>query len=353
MKDAGHRATVEAALRFEKTDRTPVNNFALVTAARSYGVLVKDARYEPSVSARVSVDYAMKTESDFVKPVVDSQVPFLDMGMDVRFPDDDYGSVHSKLVSGAEDVDGLAFFDPKVAKECPHFTRCFVEALEETSRILPEDLHICGLTWGPITTAGYMMGVEDMLMALMMGEEETVKKLVSKCASFVAEQQIRMVDAGSTVMWMADPTSSCDIISPDMFEPFSAFAIKEAISRVEGEYSGIPAFLHICGNTAPIIPDVRGTGADCLSFDHAVPASVAKDKAAGGIALMGNIDPIAYMMQGTPESVTRECYRIMDEAGTDGGFVLAPGCETPISSPDANVIAMGRAGRGYWRRRTR
>ena len=28
MKDAGHRACVEAALKFEKTDRTPVNNFA-------------------------------------------------------------------------------------------------------------------------------------------------------------------------------------------------------------------------------------------------------------------------------------------------------------------------------------
>ncbi len=346
MEDIGHRSTVEAALRFEKTDRIPVNNFALVTAARSNGILVKDARYEPKVSARVSVDYAMKTESDFVKPVVDSQVPFLDMGMDVRFPDDDYGSVHSKLVSKCEDIDDLAFFDPYAAKECPHFTKCFVEALEETARILPEDLHICGLTWGPITTAGYLMGVEDLLMAAMLGEEDTVKKLVSKCAGFVADQQIRMVDAGSTVMWMADPTSSCDIISPDMFGPFSADAIKETISRVEKKYD-IPAFLHICGNTGPIIPEIAATGADCLSFDHAVPAGTAREKAGRKLALMGNIDPIAYIMQGTPESVTAECNRIIREAGTDGGFILAPGCETPISSPDANVIAMGRAGKEF------
>ena len=350
MKDTGHREAVEAALRFEKTDRTPVNNFALVTAARSNGILVKDARYDPEISARVSVDYAMRTESDFVKPVVDSQIPFLDMGMDVRFPDDDYGSVHSKIVSEPEDVDKLAFFDPSVAKECPHFTRCFVDALEKTARILPEDLHICGLAWGPITTAGYLMGVEDMLMALMMGNEEMVKKLVSKCARFVADQQIRMVDAGSTVMWMADPTSSCDIISPDMFGPFSAFAVKDTISRVRKDYD-IPSFLHICGNTRPIIPEVAETGADCLSFDHAVPAKVAKEEAAGKLALMGNIDPIAYIMQGTPESVTEECYRIIGEAGTEGGFILAPGCETPISSPDVNVLAMGRAGREFWKTR--
>ena len=66
---------------------------------------------------------------------------------------------------------------------------------------------------------------------------------------------------------------------------------------------------------------------------------------------MGNIDPIAYIMQGTPESVTEECYRIIGEAGTEGGFILAPGCETPISSPDVNVLAMGRAGREFWKTR--
>ena len=52
MKDTGHREAVEAALRFEKTDRTPVNNFALVTAARSNGILVKMRdtirRYRPA-----------------------------------------------------------------------------------------------------------------------------------------------------------------------------------------------------------------------------------------------------------------------------------------------------------------
>lgn len=347
MKDAGHREAVEAALRFEKTDRVPVNNFALVTAARSYGYKVKDARYEPKVSAKVSVDYAMKTMSDFVKPVVDSQVPFADMGMEVQFPEDDYGRVRSKLVNEPEDVDKIAFFDPSKAEECPLFTKCFTEALEETARILPEDLEVCGLTWGPISTAGYLMGVEDMLMETMMGNGEVVKKLVMKCAGFVAEQQKTQCSHGATVMWMADPTSSCDIISPDMFPEYSAPAIKQTISEVK-KASGEKAFLHICGNTRPIIGQIRDTGADCFSFDHAVDVAEAKKLADGKVAIMGNIDPVKFMMMGTPETITPECKRIMDAGAQDGGFILAPGCETPISAPDANVIAMGRAGREYW-----
>ncbi|MBR6037498.1 MAG: hypothetical protein IKP53_01870 [Candidatus Methanomethylophilaceae archaeon] len=68
MKDAGHRACVEAALENETGDRIPVNNFALATSAHSAGYKVDAARWDPKISAKVAVDYSMKTLSDFVKP---------------------------------------------------------------------------------------------------------------------------------------------------------------------------------------------------------------------------------------------------------------------------------------------
>ena len=350
MKDAGHRSTVEAALRFEKTDRTPVNNFALVTAARSAGIMVKDARYEPEVSAKVSVDYALRTKSDFVKPVVDSQIVFIDMGMDVQMPDDDYGRVRSKYIKDLSEVDDIAFFDPRKASECPHFDRCIIQSLHETERILPEDLHICGLSWGPISTAGYLMGTEDLLMATMMGEDEAVRRLILKCAGFIADQEKAQIEAGASVMWMADPTSSEDIISPDMFS-LSLAGIREAIGSVKKDYDA-PAFLHVCGNTTDLIPLVRDTGADCLSFDHAVDPAIARKAAGRNLALMGNIDPVAFIMNGRPAMIKEKCYEIIEKCGSDSGFILAPGCETPISSPDINVLAMGEAGIDYWQDRS-
>ena len=347
MKDAGHRACVEATLNNEKTDRTPVNNFALVTAARSAGVTVEQARWDPKLSAKVSVDYALKTKSDFVKPVLDSQVPFMDLGMNVRMKEDDYGQVLDTAVSDAEDLEKLALFDPEVAKECPNFTKVFVDSLEETVKYLPEDLHICGLSWGPITTAGYVMGAENMIFDMLV-DEDLVKKTVTKVTELVSGMQTRMVEAGATLMWMADPTSSEDLISPDMFKQFSAEHIRKCVSDVKAMDSSIPAFIHICGNTLDTLPQLPGTGADCLSFDHAVDPGKAKEIAGKDIALMGNIDPVGYIMSSTPELITKECYRILDVAGQDSGFILAPGCETPISSPDENVIAMGKAGYEYW-----
>ncbi len=345
MKDAGHRATVEAALNFELTGRTPVNNFAVVTAAHSAGYTVTQAREDPLLSARVSVDYAMMTKSDFVKPVLDSQIPFTDMGANVRYPEDDYGMVPNPLVNNPDELEELAIFDPFKASECPRFTKVFVESLEETARILPEDLHICGLSWGPLTMAGYLMGAENMMFNVIT-DPDYVKTAVDKITDLVTAMEQRMIEAGATVMWMADPTSSEDLISKDMFMEYSAGAIKKVIKDTKA-YRDVPAFVHICGNTLNTMSTLKAVGTDCFSFDHAVDPAAAR-KNAGNMAIMGNIDPVEIMMMGTPERVKAESYRVIEAAGTDGGLILAPGCEMPLKTPDANALMMGEAGRTYW-----
>ncbi len=347
MKDAGHRTCVEIALNHETSDRTPVNNFALATAAFSAGVSVDYARWHPEISAQTAIDFSMKTYSDFVKPVVDSQIPFADMGMDVKFPENDYGSVKSHCVETADDVDNIAYFDPSIASECPKFHGAIIGALEETAKRLEEDLHILGLSWGPISVAGYLMGAENLLMSILF-DPDLAKKVIQSTTNFVSEMQTEMIKAGASIMWMADPTSSQDLLSPDMFNEFSLPEIAGVISNVNKEYSDVPSFLHVCGNSLDIMKDVPEAGVDCFSFDHAVDIAKAKVNAGNKMSLMGNIDPVRYMLQSNPEAIREECYRLIDVAGRDGGYILAPGCETPITAPDANVIAMGLAGREFW-----
>jgi uroporphyrinogen decarboxylase len=345
LKDAGHRDAVAAAMNFESIGRTPVNNFAVVTAAHSAGYTVTQARNDPVLSARVSVDYAVKTRSDFVKPILDSQIPFADMGMEVRFPEDDYGMVPKPMINGPEELDDLAVFDPFKASECPRFTSVFVDSIKETARILPEDLHICGLSWGPLTMAGYTMGTENMMFQMLL-EPDFVKAAIRKVTGLVTAMEQRMIEAGATVMWMADPTSSEDLISKDMFREYSYDAIKEVIADTKA-YRNVPAFVHICGNTLNTMSVLKEIGTDCFSFDHAVDPAAAR-KSAGNLAIMGNIDPVAVMMMGTPEKVKRESYRVIEAAGSDGGLILAPGCEMPLNTPDENAVMMGESARSYW-----
>jgi uroporphyrinogen decarboxylase len=178
-----------------------------------------------------------------------------------------------------------------------------------------------------------------------------VKSLITKVTVLVSDMQRRMIDAGSTVMWMADPTSSQDLIPPDMFAEYSKEHIAKVVADVKAMDNTVPTFVHICGNTLETMKQLPETKADCLSFDHAVDPGKAKRNADGKFAIMGNINPVSQMMSGTPESITAECYRIMDAAAEGGGFILAPGCETPITSPDENVIALGMAAR-TWKHRS-
>ena len=107
------------------------------------------------------------------------------------------------------------------------------------------------------------MGAENMMFATMV-DPDIVKKLVTKSAELVSVMERAMIVSGATLMWMADPTSSEDLISPDMFVEYSRDGIKKVIDDVKKE-SDVPNFVHICGNTLETIQHLKGTGADCLS----------------------------------------------------------------------------------------
>jgi uroporphyrinogen-III decarboxylase len=59
------------------------------------------------------------------------------------------------------------------------------------------------------------------------------------------------------------------------------------------------------------------------------------------IALCGNIDPVAVLLNQTPEQVT-EAVRQCRAAGGNN-WLAAPGCEIPRNTPAENVLAINAA----------
>ncbi len=98
MKDKGHRERVELTLKLTRSDVTPVNNFSNITAARSAGLNTADVRWGLGASVGAVLRYAKLTNSDLVKPALDNQALFLDVGAEVKQPDDNYGRVTVDLL---------------------------------------------------------------------------------------------------------------------------------------------------------------------------------------------------------------------------------------------------------------
>ena len=103
--------------------------------------------------------------------------------------------------------------------------------------------------------------------------------------------------------------------------------------------------LHICGNTRKILHGMGTVGADLVDLDF--PSPMAEGRAAMGPdqALLGNIDPVRVLRDGTPETVTAmldECYRA---AGPR--YIVGAGCEVPRGTSAENLRALTHFARGH------
>jgi uroporphyrinogen-III decarboxylase len=98
--------------------------------------------------------------------------------------------------------------------------------------------------------------------------------------------------------------------------------------------------LHICGNTRKILAGMGQAGADIVDLDFLAPLSEGRAAMGEDQVLLGNIDPVRVLRDGTAESVTaalEECYR---QAGRR--YIAGAGCEVTRGTPVENIRAMAQ-----------
>jgi MtaA/CmuA family methyltransferase len=147
------------------------------------------------------------------------------------------------------------------------------------------------------------------------------------------------VEAGADVIGIGDPAAS--LVGPKLYDNF-VWAYEKKM--VDGLHAlGARARLHICGNTRRILEGMGRLGCDFIDIDSLAPLAEARAKMGPAQVLLGNLDPVRDLRNGTPESVyaaVAECHR---QAGPR--YIVGAGCEVPRDTPAANVRAMGRGAR--------
>jgi len=95
--------------------------------------------------------------------------------------------------------------------------------------------------------------------------------------------------------------------------------------------------LHICGDTNAILDGMGRLGADIVDLDYPVDMRDARARMPGQVVL-GNVEPVGVMRNGTPEQVTRTLAACHRAAGPR--WIVGAGCELPRDTAEANVRAM-------------
>lgn len=196
----------------------------------------------------------------------------------------------------------------------------------------------CGMNFtAPFTVATGVVGVEPFLTACAREPEIAFQVL-----DFVVQAQCKLaksfLEAGITV-GTSDPVASCTVINPKMYRKY-AKPYEMKFAEFCSSYTGRPMSIHICGNTTKILKDVANAGFVTFSLDNMVDLEVAKEKIGDQVHLVGNVDPVAIMMQATPDEVradVRKCYRKAWDSPK--GFTIHSGCDMPYGTPKENMKA--------------
>ncbi len=210
------------------------------------------------------------------------------------------------------------------------------EAMTIMKKTHGEDYVIIGGNTGPFTVTGHLVNTENLVFAVFTDPgmpQKWVNTITPYCKAFGEA----LYEAGADLVQMSEPSASTDILSPDDFTAQSGQFVKKVFSGKKG-YS----ILHICGDSAPIIPYMLDTGVTGISVEEKVPPEKAVEIAAKRGCLVGNVGCAFPLFKGTPADVDKAA-----KASRDAGFnVISAGCGVPIGTPADNIRALVKAIKG-------
>ena len=244
-------------------------------------------------------------------------------------------------INSLEDVDKLEVSDPYKDGRMPVVIKAgkyFTESITE------KNVLIAGGCEGPITAAGSLFGIEN-LMRNMIRKPEIVHKTLAVITDSLIEFMNAQLDQGLQGVGIAEPTASCSCISPNFFRIFAFPYLKKIIRKVKS----IGTLLHICGDIDGILNDVaKLRGLLIMSVDDVSLKKAKEIFSKKMIITLGNVSTTT-LLRGTPEDVKQDALRCIKEAADGGKFFLSTGCDIAVGTPDENIWSLINTGKKYGR----
>ena len=201
----------------------------------------------------------------------------------------------------------------------------------------------------PGFTVNFLSACRGRQQALMdlMESPELAHRTMDAAVAVAIEHARALVQCGVDALYIGDPSSSASLISPRHFEEFCLPRFRlfcDELHKLD-----VLIYIHICGNSNPILEMMADTGTDCVEpLDPlgGVDAADAARRIGHRVALMGGVNTLT-MLQGSPQQVYDESVACCRAAGVNGGYILAAGDMVPDMAPEENVRAMVRAAKDF------
>ena len=269
---------------------------------------------------------------DIVQAISDPYREACDFGAQIVFPDDGLPMCVEPLLKSEGDLAKLRRPDPRTGPRMSYRLR----AVEAFRSAVGGEIPIMGWVEGALAEAADLRGVQTLLTDLIQ-RPAWVHDLLEHCADVAVDFALAQIEAGADIIGLGDAVASQ--ISPRMYEEFALpfeQRIFDAVRR-----AGAIARLHICGDITHLLPLVSVARPHIVDLDWMVRIPDAVSILPADILVCGNIDPVAVVLEGTPERVYEGTLQCLQQG--QGRLIAGAGCEIPDGTPHENLAAQARA----------
>ena len=207
----------------------------------------------------------------------------------------------------------------------------------EATRLLREkvggELLVEGWVEGPCAEAADLRGI-NRLMLDFYDDPQFVRDVFEWVLELALRFAKVQVEAGADIIGLGDAAAS--LVGPQIYEEFVWPYEKRLVDALHA--MGTRVRLHICGNTSRIFEGIGRLGCDIVDLDFKVSVAKAREAMGEKQVLLGNLDPVKAIRNGTPDSILAELAQCHREAGRS--YIVGAGCEIPRDTPAANLLAL-------------
>ena len=322
---------VTAFIAGKPVDHLPLMPITMMFAADQigikYGRYARD--YRTMVAAQIAT--ARRFDFDYVSGISDPAREAADCGASIHYFEDQPPAIEDEHALLADKTTLMRLKIPDPLGGGRMHDR--VSAMALFRREVGGEKLIEGWVEGPCAEAADLRGINTLMLDFL--DDPT---FVRDLFAFVVAMELRFAEqqvaAGADIIGVGDAAAS--LVGPEIYEEFVWPFEKQLVDGLLA--LGAKVRLHICGNTRPILAGMGRLGCHIVDLDYPSGLDEARQQMGPNQILLGNIDPVRMLRNGTSASVRAaiaECHRQAGER-----YIVGAGCEVPRDTPEANLLAL-------------
>ncbi len=332
------RERVQAMLDGQPVDHLPNMAITMMFAGDQIGAKYLDY----ATNYRILVEGQLRTAErfgiDHISTISDPAIEAADCGATAVFYPDQPPAIDEAHALLADKATLVTLKAPGIGSGKRMTNR--VEGVRLLKERAGKEKWVEGWVEGPCAEGSDLRGINNLMLDFLDDPAfvlDLFEFIVNLELAFAKEQ----IGVGADIIGIGDAAAS--LVGPRIYEEFVWPYEKRLVDGIHA--MGGRVRLHICGNTRRILGGMGKLGCDMIDLDFLSPVHEARAQMPPGQVLLGNIDPVRALRDGTPASVYQaiaECHR---QAGAH--YIVGAGCEVPRDTPAQNLLALAQYAREH------